>query len=96
MNELDMTRKVLAWLNSLPGCVAERRSSAGFGRRGEPDISCCYRGWCVQIELKMPFKQPRPIQVARMNEWKAAGAVVAVCHSLDDVKQLIRSINADA
>lgn len=57
---------------------------------GEPDIDCCYRGRAVKLEVKRPGGKPTKLQEATLGKWKAAGAIVGVVHSVEDVKELLR------
>lgn len=42
---------------------------------GHPDLLCCLRGRFVAIELKQPGKVPTPLQMKRLRDWAAAGAL---------------------
>lgn len=57
--------------------------------RGIPDIIGCYRGRFVALEVKRPGEQPRAIQVVALKALKRAGAITAIVHSLDDVKEVL-------
>ena len=42
--EKAIVRAILAYLNSLPGCLARKRWGGGYGVAGDPDITGCIRG----------------------------------------------------
>ena len=94
MAEGSIQSKVLKYLNSLPECMAEN-VSGNAKQSGRSDINGCYKGRCLKIELKDPTTgyEPTEQQLLYLKKWKKAGAVVGVCYSLDDVKQIIRSID---
>jgi hypothetical protein len=46
---------------------------AGYGKSGVPDRAGCWRGKFFAIEVKLPGKEPTPIQWRRMAEIEAAG-----------------------
>lgn len=83
--ERAIVKAILAYLNSLPGCLARKRWGGGMGVAGDPDIDACIRGCSVQLEVKRPGERPTPLQLKRLEEWRRAGAVVAVVHSVAEV-----------
>lgn len=56
------------------GAVVKVHGSAA-GVRGTPDLLACVRGRFVAAELKQPGKKPTPLQMKRLREWAAAGAL---------------------
>ena len=93
--ERDIQSAVLRYLNSIPGCIAENvRGNAS--QSGRADINACYKGHCIKIELKDPKDkgyEATQQQLLYLRKWKAAGAITAVCYSVDDVKGLINEIS---
>ena len=89
-NERAIVKAILAYLNSLPGCLARKRWGGGMGVAGDPDIDACIGGRSVQLEVKRPGERPTPLQLKRLEEWRKAGAVVAVVHSVADVHRLLQ------
>ena len=93
MSESGLQSSVLKYLNSLPGCIAEN-VSGNANQSGRADINACYKGKCVKIELKdhdTAYKATK-LQELYLLKWKKAGAVTAVCRSLEEVKALIKNI----
>jgi hypothetical protein len=88
-SERSIVKAILAYLNSLPGCLARKRWGGGMGVAGDPDIDACLRGRSVQLEVKRPGEKPTLLQVKRLEEWRQAGAVVGVVVSVDDAKSLL-------
>ena len=91
--EKDIVREILRYLNGLERCKAIKRHGGMFGRKGEPDISVCYRGHRIELEVKQPGENPEPIQKKRLREWRSAGATVGVVRSLDDAKTIIAEVD---
>jgi hypothetical protein len=90
-NESAIVKAILAYLNSLPGCLARKRWGGGMGVAGEPDIDACLRGRSLQLEVKRPGQKPTPLQVKRLEQWRHAGALVGVVTSVEEVKALLGS-----
>jgi hypothetical protein len=88
--ERAIVKAILAYLNDLPGCLARKRWGGGMGVAGDPDIDACIRGRSVQLEVKRPGEKPTPLQLKRLEEWRRAGAVVAVVNSVADVRRLLQ------
>lgn len=93
MGEGTLQSRVLKYLNSLPECIAEN-VSGNASQSGRSDINACYKGKCIKIELKDSESgyQPTKQQLLYLDKWNAAGAITAVCYSLDDVKNFMEEI----
>lgn len=87
--EKNIVNSVMKYLNSLPECKAEKRHGSGYGKRGEPDISACYKGQRIEIEVKQPGKKPTKLQEKRLREWGKAGAVAVWADKVENVIKLI-------
>lgn len=87
--ERAIVKSILAYLNSLPGCLARKRWGGGMGVAGDPDIDACIRGRSLQLEVKRPGEKPTQLQAKRLEEWRRAGALVEVVVSVDEVKSLL-------
>jgi len=92
MRESSLTTRIIKYLNSLPGCKAEKRHGSQYSEAGAPDINACYRGRSVQIEVKRPGEKPTRIQLKRLREWQEAGAVVGWVTDLEGVKKIIEEL----
>ena len=90
MVESTLQSKILQYLNSLPDCIAEN-VSGNAKQSGRADINGCYKGHCFKIELKSPdtgYKATKQ-QLLYLRRWKRAGALVGVCESIEDVKEVL-------
>ena len=88
-SERAIVKAVLAYLNSLPGCLARKRWGGGMGVAGDPDIDACIRGRSLQLEVKRPGEKPTPLQLKRLEEWRQAGALVGVVTSVAATRALL-------
>ena len=88
--ESTIQSRVLEYLNSIPECIAEN-VSGNARQSGRADINGCYKGRAFKIELKSKDTgyKPSKKQMLYLKKWKAAGAIVAVCYSLKEVKEVI-------
>jgi len=61
------------------GCYIDSRTSKGYGRRGIPDFTGCYRGYYFAIEAKeLDTMQPATWQAKEMRKIGEAGGF-AIC-----------------
>ena len=64
------------------------------GTTGVPDRICLMRNRVVFVELKAPSKQPRPIQVRRMNQLRQQGFTALVVDSIDGIQEVLDALSA--
>lgn len=96
MNESEHTRKkIMAPIRARGGwcCkkVAGPRSSVGM-----PDVTACYRGWMVGLEVKMP-KAKRGLtdkQRDTLEEIRRAGGITGVVRTRAEVEAILDKIDA--
>lgn len=62
---------------------------------GEPDLIGSFEGFAFAIECKQSGKKPTPLQEARLQQWRAAGAIAfASDNPADSVFQLEDEVDA--
>lgn len=88
--EKTIQDRVLRYLNSVPECIAEN-VSGNSKQSGRADINGCYKGRCFKIELKSPDHGNKATkkQLNYLKKWARAGAITAVCYSLEEVKEVL-------
>lgn len=86
--ESELTKLAIGWLNAQPGTYAWKLHTGAFGESGHPDIDGCVNGRSLKIEMKEPGLKPTVLQMARLQRWRAAGAMVGWATSLDHVQAL--------
>ena len=64
------------------------------GTTGVPDRICLMRNRVVFVELKAPGKQPRPIQVRRMNQLRQQGFTALGVDSIDGIQEVLDALSA--
>jgi hypothetical protein len=79
-----------------PGMVLLKRHGDAGSVDGHPDLSGCFLGLHLEVEVKRPGQEPRPLQLARLAEWRRAGAIVMVCHSAEEFDLEMRRYFPDA
>lgn len=91
--ESNITKSILEYLNSLPGCRAEKLQG-GATASGRADINACYQGRTLRIEVKTPDHKNKASEKQKHNldKWYKAGAIVMVVYSLDAVKCFIHVV----
>jgi hypothetical protein len=94
-SEKAIVKAILAYLNTLPGCVARKRWGGGYGVAGDPDITGCICGRHFEFEVKRAGQQPTPLQARRLREWAEAGSMVAVVTSVEETREALRSHGVD-
>lgn len=89
--EKSITNSILAYLNSLPYCRAEK-AQGGAIASGRADINACYRGRTLRIEVKTPDHKNKASEKQRHNleKWYKAGAIVMTVYSLNAVKDFLK------
>jgi hypothetical protein len=86
--ETLLTARILAALNALPGCKAIKLGQPGV-EVGTPDVLCVLNGRAILLEVKVPGEHARPVQQHRLGEWRRAGAVAGVVHSVEEALTLL-------
>lgn len=66
------------------GAYCEKNHGSMFARRGRPDIEGCYKGRYFALEVKAPGGKPTALQLAALEEIKAAGGIAAVVYSIEE------------
>jgi hypothetical protein len=74
------------------GITYRKRHGTAFGTKGDPDLFLLHRGIHVEVELKRVGEQPTPLQQLRLEEWRQAGAVTAVVHTIDELRAVLLAV----
>jgi len=89
--EASLNAQVAKYICGLPNAYARKRR-AGPGQRGEPDVTGCIAGRRIEIEGKIWPNKPTAKQRQCMDRWEAAGALVFVYYSLEDMKAKLEKL----
>ena len=84
--EKQIVDSIVKDFRTVPGCVVRKRHGTAFGVAGDPDLYGTINGRHFELEVKQPGNQPTVLQARRLVEWRAAGATVAVVHSVQEAK----------
>lgn len=88
MNETQFKTRALNYLRAQYPKGFFWKASDQF-QGGIPDIVGCIEGKFIAIELKVKGNKTTPLQDFVLNKLKEAGAIIAVCYSIDDIKELM-------
>lgn len=97
--ETPLVRQVLDYLR-LRGIPATRHQAGhvhasswiNLGATGWPDVIACCRGRFLGVEVKRPGEDPSPAQLRMHAELAAAGAVLLVVHSLEELEAGLKKL----
>lgn len=87
--ESSIKKSVMRELEKVPGCVVRKRHGTAFGVAGDPDLYGTICGRHFELELKRPGEGPTPLQILRLEEWRKAGAIVGVAHSVKEAREVL-------
>ena len=90
--EKTIVANILKYLNSIPGCHAEKVHGGEYGVAGKPDITGCIDGQRMEIEVKRPGGALTPRQAAGLQLWWKAGALCAAVSSLAHVQRIMGAV----
>lgn len=86
--EKSIVNGILKYLSGIEGCHAVKTHGSAYSG-GQPDVDVCYKGQTIKLEVKRPGKQATALQEAVLAQWKAAGAIVGVVTSVEEVKRIM-------
>ena len=95
-SESNLKRQVMKMLDlEFPGAVTRKRHGSIYSTVGDPDLYVLYHGVHIECELKRLGQQPTPIQTRRLEEWRTAGAVVAVIRTVQEMRDLMYGLGME-
>ena len=90
--EKYVVARIMKTLRQQHCIVVRKRHGTAMGVAGDPDLYGSIRGRHFEIEVKRPDDPgsiPTELQVHRMQEWRAAGALVGIARSVDDALAIL-------
>ena len=87
--EKTIVNSIMKYLHTVPGCLVRKRHGTVMGVAGDPDLYGSLRGVHFEMEVKQVGNDPTPIQIRRLEEWAAAGAIVGVVHNVQEVRGVL-------
>lgn len=95
--ESAITAEIQRYLARVPGWWGFKVQGGGSQMRGVPDIVGCYNGLFVGFEVKRPeVGRLSALQAHRIEQIKVAKGHAFVVCSVDDVRQALAGLGADA
>jgi hypothetical protein len=91
--ETTLKRQVMKLLElEFPGAVVRKRHGSIYSTAGDPDLEILYRGVHIECELKRLGEEATPLQARRLEEWRKAGAICAVVHTVAETRALMHIV----
>jgi hypothetical protein len=91
--EKQIVDSIVKYLRTVPGCAVRKRHGTAFGVAGDPDLYGTINGRHFELEVKREGNPPSPLQERRLEEWRAAGAVTGVVHSVQEARDALGSVS---
>ena len=93
--EKSLASRIVSDLNSRKGCKALKVQPIAMSgiEAGTQDIICGYRSRLLMIETKVDGNHLEHMQRLRCLQWHAAGAIVVIAYSIDDVLRVLQAID---
>lgn len=88
--EKHIVDSIVKYLRTVPGCVVRKRHGTAFGVAGDPDLYGAINGRHFELEVKRDGNAPTRLQMKRLAEWGAAGAIIGVVHSVREAREVLR------
>jgi hypothetical protein len=93
-SEKALSTAVAARLRRSWGAVVLNVHGGGTSQAaGHPDLIGCLLGRFLAIELKQPGKVPTPLQMKRLRDWAAAGALAGWATTEAEVDALVARVD---
>ncbi len=88
--ESTIQARIIKWLKSEGYFVTKLIQTS---TNGIPDLIAIRDGKTVFIEVKRPGRNAEPLQLYRIEELVSKGVAAFVAHSVEEIKQQIRTIH---
>jgi hypothetical protein len=93
--EKQIVDSIVKYLRTVPHCAVRKRHGTPMGIAGDPDLYGTIGGRHFELEVKRPGNEPTQLQLRRLDEWAAAGAMVGVVRSVDEARQVLWGTRAE-
>ena len=97
--EKYVVARIMKALKQQRGVVVRKRHGTAMGVAGDADLYGSIRGHHFEIEVKRPDDPgsiPTELQAQRMQEWRAAGALVGIARSVEDALAILDITSMDS
>ena len=93
--EKQIQNDILAWFDKLEHegrpIIFDRRQAGGFSyKKGIPDVWAAYNGRHIEVEVKVPGKELRPMQEKFALRCKQMNTLHIVAYSVEQVKEFFK------
>ena len=91
--EKDFQREVIKYLEN-EGAYVLKTHVSSFQKQGEPDITCCYQGRYIALELKKDkYSKATKLQEYKMKLIREAGGIAKRVDNLNQVQEGLYEIS---
>ena len=96
MLEREIVAAIKRYLLTLGDAVFFWKEHGGpYGCAGIPDVICCYKGWFIGLECKLPGGKLTELQKRAIEKINRAGGVACRVESVEDVKRVIERVDLE-
>lgn len=88
LSEKHITNFCIDMINNIPNCFASKRI-ANLIKSGEPDVTGIVNRIRLEIEFKVPGKNPTELQARELKKWDTLWAICGVSHSILETIQIL-------
>ena len=92
MKEKNIERAIKSYLKTVDGLFFWKEHGGMYSTVGIPDLIICYKGKFIALEVKTPIGKATVMQVVQMQKIRKAGGLSKIVRSVNDVKEIIESI----
>ncbi len=87
--EKNIVARIVTALRKYPHIIVRKRHGTAMGMAGDPDLYGTINGRHFEVEVKRPGEHPTELQTKRLLEWKLAGAITGIAHSVDEALTIL-------
>lgn len=87
--ESEIVSEAISHIRALRDGYARKVHGGAMGNAGEPDLDACVRGRSCKFEAKAGSNTPSRVQLASLERWARAGALVGWFRSTAELQQLL-------
>jgi hypothetical protein len=91
--ETATKKKIVAYLDTVPGLWHVAFHNTGYTRKGIPDRLCVYRGRFVALEIKAPGGVASPWQRREIAAIVEAGGIAEVVWTVEQVMAIVERVD---
>lgn len=92
MRESSFQSNAINFLENKGAYVLKTHVSS-YQSQGEPDLTCCYKGFYIAFELKVKGNKPSPLQEKKLEKIRRAGGIAIGAYSIEEIEEALKRID---